>query len=165
MWFKSPGGGDWSLVRTACTSGCYCPQPDIYTPVTPYGGDGWIAYTRCRPGGPSPSPSPSPSICTPVVLTSWDVINGGPTKDLSQYQGTQPGLDMGYWRIIEVGYPLLYLQGCVINGVLDGLPADWTPPYHAYTGYMQLQIGCPNLAKTQIDWPGSVVTPTSYYPC
>jgi len=55
------------------------------------------------------------------------------------------------WRIIEVGFCLVYAEGAVdVQGKLVGMPPEFCSPYN-YDGHMELQIGC--YKTIGIQWP------------
>ncbi len=81
--------------------------------------------------------------CTPSTetLTSWTVINGGPTKTLSPWEFSGGNFDR--WEIRETSYGVVYAGGGITaTGTLTGLPATWTPPSITYTGFMSLVRIC-----------------------
>jgi hypothetical protein len=94
--------------------------------------------------------------CTPGAiypLTSWIVINGGPTKNLTPWKcaGAPGGVLYTVWRVVETVYNRTYAYGNVSqvatpdcpNGFqLIDLPPSWTPEYFTYPGYMRLELGC-----------------------
>jgi len=100
--------------------------------------------------------------CEPEVLGSFTTNDENPVWDLSEFLGPGIGPPGGYWRLIEVGYCLIYERGCIDgSGELVGLPDEFRSDYY-YNGYMELQVGClseddPN----DIDWPGDCRTPES----
>jgi hypothetical protein len=45
-----------------------------------------------------------------------------------------------------------YGSGAITNGVLVGLPCEFTPPYYEYPGYMRLQVECCSTWTTIDSW-------------
>jgi hypothetical protein len=107
--------------------------------------------------------------CSPIVLGTFDGSQS--IWDLSQFQGQVVGFANGFWRMIAIDaqysheYPW-YGAGCIKNGILIDLPANWKSPF-SYTdvGDIQLQVGCLDEGMTQIIWPGTAATPTPVYTC
>ena len=73
--------------------------------------------------------------------------------NLAPYQTTGIGKPGGRWRLIEVGYNLLYAEGEIASdGTLAGLSSPFYSHY-SYDGYMELQVFDPEPKCTTCPCP------------
>jgi hypothetical protein len=115
--------------------------------------------------GQCPICCPICSPCEPFVLASYTISWNYFCWDLTPYQGPGMAPAGSYWRLIEVSDAVVQNTGCVNSeGRLVNLPNQFCSNY-SYSSYMQLQIGCLGDDGTQINWPGTVRTPTASYSC
>lgn len=83
-----------------------------------------------------------PCRCSPRTIASFVTNRDNPIWNLTPYQGVGIGTRCGFWRLIEVAYPLIYNTGRIDeNGTLVGLPSQFRSDQY-YDGFMELQQGC-----------------------